>query len=79
MTRRTAVGTVLGRSERVSGVRALRLFLADPGDVRQTRTVAPGQPSDVCILRQPLRSVLAHPSAEAVLATIVGSQVVART
>jgi predicted amidohydrolase YtcJ len=79
MTRRTAVGTVLGRSERVSGMRALRLFLADPGDVRQTRAVAPGQPSDMCILRRPLRSILAHPSAEAVLATIIGGQVVTRT
>jgi hypothetical protein len=60
----------------VSGVRALRLFLADPDNVRLTRTVAPGQPSDVCIVRQPLRSVIAQPSAAAVLATIVGGRVV---
>jgi predicted amidohydrolase YtcJ len=76
MTRRTAGSTVLGRSEQVSGVRALRLFLADPDNVRLTRTVAPGQPSDVCIVRQPLRSVIAQPSAAAVLATIVGGRVV---
>jgi predicted amidohydrolase YtcJ len=76
MTRRTAVGTVLGRSEQVSGGHALRLFLADPGNVRHTRTVAPGQPSDMCILRQPLCLVLANPSAAAVRATIVGGRVV---
>jgi predicted amidohydrolase YtcJ len=78
MTRRTAAGTVLGRSEQVPGVRALRLFLADPGNVARTRTVAPGQPSDLCILRQPLRSVLAEPSAAAVQATIVGGRVITR-
>lgn len=76
MTRRTAAGTVLRSSERVPGAHALRLFLADPQDLRQTRAVRPGQPSDLCILRWPLRSVLAHPSAEAVLATVVGGRVI---
>lgn len=78
MTRRTAAGIVLGQSEQVSGVRALQLFLADPGSVTQTRTVAPGQPGDMCILRRPLRSVLAKPSAAEVLATIVGGRVMTR-
>jgi predicted amidohydrolase YtcJ len=76
MNRRTAAGPVLGRSERVPGLRALRLFLADPGDLARTRVVAPGQPSDLCVLRRPLRSVLAEPSAAAVLATVTGGRVV---
>jgi predicted amidohydrolase YtcJ len=76
--RSTPAGTVLGRAERLSPVAALRLFLADPGNVRQVRAVAPGQPSDLCILGQPLRSALAQPSAEAVLATIIGGRVTAR-
>ncbi len=77
MTRRTPTGHVLHPAERVSASRALRLFLADPSNVRQMRTIAPGQPADMCILRQPLRSALAKPSAAAVLATIVGGQVTA--
>ncbi len=74
----TAAGSVLGRAECVSASRALRLFLAEPHNVRRARTVTPGQPSDVCILREPLRSALARPSAAAILATIVGCRVVAR-
>jgi predicted amidohydrolase YtcJ len=77
-TRSTPAGRVLGEAERLSPEAALRLFLADPGDVRQVRAVAPGQPSDLCVLRQPLRSALAQPSAEAVLATIIGGRVTAR-
>jgi predicted amidohydrolase YtcJ len=78
ITRSTPAGRVLGEAERLSPEAALRLFLADPGDVRQVRAVAPGQPSDLCVLRQPLRSALAQPSAEAVLATIIGGRVTAR-
>ena len=74
-SRRTAAGSVLGRAGRVSASRALRLFLAEPHNVRRARTVTPGQPSDLCILREPLRSALARPSAGAILATIVGCQV----
>ncbi len=78
MNRATPTGNVLGPAERVSGLRALRLFLADPGDVRRVRTVAPGQPSNLCILGPSLRSALAEPSAPAVLATIISGRVTAR-
>ena len=74
-SRRAAAGSVLGRAERVSASRALRLFLAEPHNVRRARTVTPGQPSDLCMLREPLRSALARPSAAAILATIVGCRV----
>jgi predicted amidohydrolase YtcJ len=77
-TRSTPAGRVLGKTERLSPIAALRLLLADPDDVRQVRAVAPGQPSDLCILGQPLRSALAQPSAEAVLATIIAGRVTAR-
>ena len=77
-TRSTETGSVLSPTERVPAARALRLFLAEPSNVRRVRTVAPGQPSDLCILRQPLRSALARPSADAVLATIIGGRVAAR-
>jgi len=77
-TRTTLTGHVLGAAERLPLDRALELFLADPSDVRRVRTVAPGQASDLCILRQPLRAGLAQPSAAAVLATIIGGRVAAR-
>jgi predicted amidohydrolase YtcJ len=76
--RATPAGEVLGPAERLSLAGALRLFLADPGDVRRARTVAPGQPSDLCVLRQPLCSAIAQPSAAVVLATIIGGRVTAR-
>jgi predicted amidohydrolase YtcJ len=51
VTRRTCSDAVLGPAERVRPEAALRLFLADPADVRRIRRIAPGQPADVCLLR----------------------------
>lgn len=77
-TRSTPAGRVLGKAERLSALAGLRLFLADPCDVRKVRAVAPGQPSDLCLLGQPLRSALAQPTADTVRATIIGGRVIAR-
>jgi predicted amidohydrolase YtcJ len=74
--RRTASGTVLGRAERVSAGRALRLFLGAPEDPGTPRTIAPGQPAGLCVLRAPLREVLARPAAEWVRAAVIGGQVI---
>lgn len=74
-SRRSAAGAVLGASERVSAGRALRLFLAAPGDIRQARSIAPGQPGDVCVLRASLRRSLAGLPGPEVLATIIGGRV----
>jgi len=76
-TRMTPAGRVLGQAEQVPAMRALRLFLADATNVRRTRAIAPGQPGDLCILRQPLRTALARPSDTEVLATIVGGRIAA--
>ena len=76
VSRRTSSGTVLGAAERVSPAQALRLYLAAPGNVRRTRTVAPGEPSDVCLMHAPLRTVLSDPLSAEVAATIIGGQVV---
>jgi predicted amidohydrolase YtcJ len=73
--RRTPGGQVLGRRERISAGRALRLFLGAPGDPGRPRTVAPGQPADLCVLRAPLRHALASPAADSVRATIISGQV----
>jgi predicted amidohydrolase YtcJ len=75
VTRRTRSGRIAGSAERVTALRALRLFLAAADDVRQLRSVAPGQPADVCLLRVPLPEALRRPSADAVRATIMGGAV----
>jgi predicted amidohydrolase YtcJ len=73
--RRTPDGQVLGRLERISARRALQLFLGAPDNPGRPRTIAPGQPPDLCVLRAPLRQVLASPAADGVRAAIIGGQV----
>jgi predicted amidohydrolase YtcJ len=46
----------------------------DPGG--QPRMVAPGAVADLCVLRAPLASALAHPTANQVAATVIGGRVV---
>ena len=74
VSRRTSSGTVLGEDERVSAGQALRLYLAAAGDVRRVRTIAPGEPGELCVLRAPLRAVLADPLSAEVAATIIGGR-----
>jgi predicted amidohydrolase YtcJ len=62
--RRTAHGRELSPDERLTPAEALELFLKDPADLTRTRTVAPGEPGDLCLLRAPLATVLADPSAD---------------
>jgi predicted amidohydrolase YtcJ len=77
VSRRTPDGTILGAAERVSATTALRLFLAASKDVRRLRAIAPGQPGDLCLLRDPLRQALADPAAARVRAAIIGGRVFA--
>jgi predicted amidohydrolase YtcJ len=76
VSRSTPDGRVLGRDEQVSAGRALRLFLAVADDPRHSRTVAPGQPGDLCVLRAPLREILARPAASGVRATVMAGQII---
>jgi hypothetical protein len=75
MERRTASGQLLGPDERVSVEDALGLFLGSAWAPAEPRTIAPGQPADLCLLTEPL-----HPGriAPPVAATIVGGRVVYR-
>ena len=75
VTRRTRSGQVLAPAERVAASQALRLFLADPSDLRRTRIVAVGGPADLCVLRAPLTEALTQPSAAMVRAVVSRGQV----
>jgi predicted amidohydrolase YtcJ len=75
VTRRTPGGRVVGRGERLSPARALRLFVTAPEDPGRLREVRPGQPGDLCVLRTPLRAFLARPAADGVRASIIAAQV----
>jgi len=76
ISRRTRSGAVLGLAERIPATDALALFLATPGDIHRTRTLATGQPGDVCVLRAPIGDCLARPSSDNVRATIIGGSIV---
>jgi predicted amidohydrolase YtcJ len=74
--RRTSGGAVVGFEERVSPQAALALYLDDPAAPgRLPRKVEVGAAADLCLLKAPLRDVLAGPSAEVVAATIIGGAV----
>jgi len=74
VSRRTSSGTVLGEDERMSAAQALRLYLTVAGDVRRVRTITPGEPGEVCVLRAPLRAVLSDPLSAEVAATVIGGE-----
>jgi predicted amidohydrolase YtcJ len=74
-TRRTTAGAVLGAGEKVSAAKALALYLAAPGDPRQRRIIAPGQPAEICLLSDPLQHVLTDPQRAQVRATIIAGRV----
>ena len=74
--RRTRGGQTLGEAERISPSAALALYLDDPAAPgRVARGVTVGAPADLCLLKAPLKDVLAEPSAEQVAATLVSGSV----
>jgi predicted amidohydrolase YtcJ len=75
MERRTASGQLLGPDERVSVEDALGLFLGCSWAPAEPRTIAPGQPADLCLLTEPLHPGRLPPP---VAATIVGGRIVYR-
>lgn len=76
VTRRTPSGVVLGAAERVTPVEALTMFLGEPSRPAVPRTVAPGQPGDLCVLRSAPAEVLARLVSSLVVATVVGGEVI---
>jgi predicted amidohydrolase YtcJ len=74
--RTTLSGAVLNANECVSARTALTMFLGWPDRPGQARTVAPGQPGDLCVLTEPPETALAELDAGMVAATIIGGELV---
>lgn len=72
----TPAGAVLGPDEKVSAREALTMFLGGAGRPVTPRTVAPGQPGDLCVLNAPPAQVLDELDSQIVAATIVAGTVV---
>ena len=76
VSRRTALGAVIGADERLTPERALSLFLGHPGDPGgPARTVSPGSPADLCLLALPWRRARTELGSQLVRATIKGGRI----
>jgi predicted amidohydrolase YtcJ len=75
--RRTTVrGAVLGADECVSAGEALTMFFGSPIRPSQPRSIAPGQPGDLCVLAATPAEVLDELDSDMVAATVIEGQVV---
>lgn len=75
--RRTPAGAVAGPAERMSAAAALAAYLAPPHDPGgASRRIAVRGVADMVLLDRSLGDMLAAPSADAVVATVVGGRVV---
>ncbi|OHT97694.1 amidohydrolase family protein [Mycobacterium syngnathidarum] len=74
--RRTPRGVVLNPAERISGRRALALFLGDAESPARPRRIAPAEPGDLCLLAGSPQQVIDALDAELVAATVIGGEVV---
>jgi predicted amidohydrolase YtcJ len=74
--RTTPSGAILGANECVSAREALTMFLGRSDQPDRVRTVAVGQPGDLCVLTEPPATALAALDAGMVAATIIGGELV---
>jgi len=51
------------------------MFLGRPDQPTRPRTVAPGEPADLCVLTVPPDTVLAELDAEMVAATVISGEI----
>jgi len=73
--RTTPSGNILNRRECISARTALTMFLGRPDQPTRPRTVAPGEPADLCVLTVPPDAALAQLDAEMVAATVIGGEI----
>jgi predicted amidohydrolase YtcJ len=79
VTRRTALGDVIGADERLTPERALALFLGHPADPGgPARNVATGSPADLCLLAVPWRAARTELTSQLVAATVKSGRVLYR-
>lgn len=76
--RRTPSGAVLGEAERISAHAALQLFLGTATAPTVPRSVAPGQPGDLCVLDVPPATLLDVLDGGAVTATVIDGEIAYR-
>ncbi|MEB3021346.1 amidohydrolase family protein [[Mycobacterium] crassicus] len=74
--RTTRGGAVLGRAEAITAVAAVQLFTGRADRPATPRTIAPGEPGDLCVLAGGPAEVLAALDADLVRATVVAGDVV---
>jgi predicted amidohydrolase YtcJ len=74
--RTTAAGGVLGADECVSASEALTMFFGTSGQPTDPRSIAKGQPGDLCVLAAPRDEVLKVLDSQMVRATVVAGEVV---
>ncbi len=73
--RTTPSGRILGRRECVSARTALMMFLGRPDQPTRPRSVAVGEPADLCVLNVPPDTALAELDAEMVAATVISGEI----
>ncbi|MGA8329102.1 MAG: amidohydrolase family protein [Mycobacterium sp.] len=73
--RTTPSGRILNSDECVAARTALTMFTGRPDQPARARTVAPGEPADLCVLSAPPETALAELDAEMVAATIIGGEI----
>ncbi len=74
--RESLSGKIIGAAERISSSSALSGFLGHPAVPTRQRSVAAGQPGDLCVLAEEPAGVLEALDAAMVTATIIGGRVV---
>lgn len=74
--RTTPSGAVLNANECVSAREALTMFLGRADRPGRLRTVAIGEPADLCVLSEPPATALAELDAGMVAATIIGGELI---
>ncbi len=74
--RSTGGGSILGANERITALAALTMFFGAPDRPVAPRSVAAGQPGDLCVLAAPPAEILDSLDANLVSATIIAGRVV---
>ncbi|MBX7448824.1 amidohydrolase family protein [Mycolicibacterium sp. 3033] len=74
--RATPTGHVIGAADSISASRALAMFFGRPEAPTQMRTIAVGQPGDLCVLSEAPAEVLHQLDADLVAATVISGELV---